>query len=362
MTLRRRANPLPRATRAFTLAELGVAMAMFSVVAVALGSAVMLASRAVPDARNPAATQLATSRVAEEMCAELSFALTFEELTATAVTFTVADRNGDAQPERIRYRWSGAAGAPVTRQYNGGPAVVVLEDAREFALVYDRRAVLQPTTYTESGESLLFSYTGSVLNLPAAFTVTKTNWCAQAFDAGLPGGIYSWSVTRVQFQARQSGSAAGEVRVQLRPASETGVPTTKVVRLSKLSEASLPSSFGWIEVPFSGANGLSPTQNYCIVFRWSRDTEACDVMYHGLSLALGTGPKYSQTTNSGSSFSLDGLRVMPMRVYGRVTTQDPPTYRYYLTGVRPTMRVGTDTSARVTSAARVLVEPEVAAP
>ena len=105
--------------RAFTLVELMVGLAMFSILALALQSAVLLASKAIPDAKSANANQLAASRVADQLTGELNFALTVSELTATAVTFTVADRNNDGVDETIRYAWSGVAGTSGQERWCG---------------------------------------------------------------------------------------------------------------------------------------------------------------------------------------------------------------------------------------------------
>jgi hypothetical protein len=49
-------------------------------------------------------------------------------------------------------------------------------------------------------------------------------------------------------------------------------------------------------------------------------------------------------------------------MYGTVTTPNPTSYLYYLTGVRCKLRVGTDTNSRVYTTMRVPNEPQVAGP
>ncbi|MBC8108134.1 MAG: type II secretion system protein [Anaerolineae bacterium] len=343
--------------RAYTLAELMVGIAMFSIVALALQSAVLLASKAIPDAKGVNVNQLAASRTAERITSELSFALTFTELTANAITFTVADRDNDGVDETIRYAWSAVAGQPVTRQYNSGAAASVLDDAREFAVAYDKRAELQATTYTESAEGLLYSYTGALLS--GAFNVDKDEWCGQYFMPTLPNGTSSWRVKRIQFVAREGES--GNMRVQLRTAAANGTPTNVVVDQQRVYGAPYSSGWGWQEASLANAGGLSPAAGACVVFRGESDTEV-DVQYQNLTLALLGGPKYFQTINTGTSFSLNALRALQLRVYGTTTTQDPDLYKYYLASVRLTLRCGPHTAARVHAGARVLSAPEVAGP
>jgi len=58
-------------------------------------------------------------------------------ISSTTLAFTVADRDDDAQPETIRYEWSGGNGDPLTRAYNGGSPVSVAADVYAFELDYE---------------------------------------------------------------------------------------------------------------------------------------------------------------------------------------------------------------------------------
>ncbi|MDO8631262.1 MAG: prepilin-type N-terminal cleavage/methylation domain-containing protein [Phycisphaerales bacterium] len=128
---------IPRRRRAFTLVELMLSMAVMTVLLGGLASAMMIASRAVPDRSTPLGATLDSAYAADQLAAELFVAKTFTVRSATAVEFTVADRNNDTVDETIRYEWSGAPGAPLTRKYNIAAAVTVLSDVNEFGLGYD---------------------------------------------------------------------------------------------------------------------------------------------------------------------------------------------------------------------------------
>src|ERR1700712_5445393 len=107
-----------RRPRGMTLIEMTMSLLISSVLMVALGSSVMIASRAIPSSSTPIDTASTTAEGLDRLMSELMFAKTVTELTSTAVTFTVADRNADAIDETIRYAWDGIAGHPLTRQYN----------------------------------------------------------------------------------------------------------------------------------------------------------------------------------------------------------------------------------------------------
>ena len=50
----------------------------------------------------------------------------------------------------------------------------------EWSLAYDRNTVQQSQTYTDSAETLIFSYTGSLL--ASAGDVDKDNWYGQVIS------------------------------------------------------------------------------------------------------------------------------------------------------------------------------------
>lgn len=126
-----------RKRRAVTLIELLVSMTVMSVLMTGLASALVIASRALPSDQSPVSLTLDAQYASEQIAGELFCAQSFSEETPTAVTFTVADRDADTVAETIRYAWSGIAGDPLTRQYNGGAIVNVIENAYEFNLTYE---------------------------------------------------------------------------------------------------------------------------------------------------------------------------------------------------------------------------------
>src|SRR5689334_2025015 len=115
--------------RGFSLMELVLTTAVISIVIVALGSAIVLTSRAMPSsAASGGEAEYKRATALEQMCAELRCATAFSEVTPTAVTFSVPDRDKDGKAEDIRYAWSGTPGGALTRQYNGGTTVSVADD------------------------------------------------------------------------------------------------------------------------------------------------------------------------------------------------------------------------------------------
>ncbi len=141
-TIRKLPRNSPFRRRSFTLAELMVSVVVMGVIMTGLGSAIMLATRAIPDGISPLERSVQGAEVLQQLGAELQFATAFAEMGNSAVQFTVADRDSDDTPEIIRYEWSGTPGDPLTRQYNGGTMIDVAEDVQEFLLAYDVQTTL----------------------------------------------------------------------------------------------------------------------------------------------------------------------------------------------------------------------------
>jgi hypothetical protein len=116
-----------------------VSLAASSVLVGGVASAVFVATQAVVAPSGPTGAAAASASRAAELLAELHFAATVTERTATSVTVTVADRTGDGLAETVRYAWSGTAGDPLTRQYNGGTVAVFAADVHRFSLSYRGR-------------------------------------------------------------------------------------------------------------------------------------------------------------------------------------------------------------------------------
>ncbi|MEX0725493.1 MAG: prepilin-type N-terminal cleavage/methylation domain-containing protein [Planctomycetaceae bacterium] len=126
----------PKTRSGFTFLELVVSVLASGILLVGLNSALFVALKSSDTSLTPArATNEGLARLSD-LSAEMQFALTMTERTATAITFTVPDRDADTSPETIRYAWSGTAGAPLTRQYNGGTVTTVASNVYNVNLTY----------------------------------------------------------------------------------------------------------------------------------------------------------------------------------------------------------------------------------
>ena len=125
--------------RAFTLIEAVMSMMIASIVFAAIGSAIAIASKAVPGQSTNNEKVIDATSVLQTMVEELENAIHFTKRGIWTVSFTVADRTADGTPESIAYRWTGSPGDPLTRTYNSRASVTVLPDVQMFALAYSVR-------------------------------------------------------------------------------------------------------------------------------------------------------------------------------------------------------------------------------
>jgi type II secretory pathway pseudopilin PulG len=117
---------------AFTLIEMVTALAISTLIVAAMGSAVMVASAALPTAEIEQVRK--TGLQLDWLMLEVSEADTIKAATGSELAFTIPDRNGDDQPELITYTWDGNAGSSVYRTYNTAAPEAVASAIDSFAV------------------------------------------------------------------------------------------------------------------------------------------------------------------------------------------------------------------------------------
>ncbi len=350
----------PRTTcRGFTLVELAVSMAVMSTIILAVGSVMLLAARAMPDANSPARASIAAAGAVEQMITELQYAVSVNQRSSRMIEFTVADRDGNDVPEIIRYEWSGILGDPLTRCYNAGTPANVLADVYEFNLSYD----LETTTTeipqaNESPRTTLVTYS-STKDLHD-YAIKDTEWYAEYFMPGLPADAVSWSVTSVVLHAKTDGPLDGEARVQLQLPTVGNYPSGVVLEEETLLESTLLSSYLEQEFPFSGVQGLSPEQGLSIVVKWISNGTACKLWGQDKNVTTANTGLCTSSNRGVTWVSLPGQSLL-FTVYGRVTTAGEPQVQsaYYVDRVTVSLRAGDNGQSTIHTGVRILNRPEV---
>lgn len=330
-------------------------MAVMSILSVAIVSAMLLAAHALPESDSPIQNLLDDSESVDRVIEELRTALHFTERTATAIAFTVPDRDNDGVPERIRYAWSAAPGDPLTREYNGASAVTFVPSVQEFALAYDLIPSLEsyPGPPIESSEQILSSHDSTVTK---EYAVKEKDWIGQYFAPTLPADAISWNVTRVRFQARQKGGANGIANVQLRTATAAKLPSSTVLEQYQMAESSLPGSFAWQEFAFGTVRGLVPGRGLCLtIVMQKNDSDICEINHDDKA-----GSGLLTTKNSESAWTYDGAKTMHHYIFGTYFAPGPTAsvIRNYVSAVHVKLRRGAQPAARVVTSAETLNQPE----
>ncbi len=354
-----------RRQRAFTLIEMSMAIVIMSIIMLGSFSVLLMASKALPDRTTGPGTHMAAALAMDQLSYDLSYANTIITNTATDIEFLVQDRNANGMADKIRYTWSGTAGAPLLRYYapgdastgtyTYGPAMTVLASTQEFALTYDKRATTYAVSAGQSAEMLLNGF-DSAANT-ADSTITGTNYIGQYFFPQLPTGSTAWKVTRVKFKARSSGFVSGVITCQLRTAS-SGLPTSTVLESQTLNESRLNTVYTWQQINFSTITGLAPNTGLCLCLLLNANSPAGDIQYQSTA----TPTQFANmlvSTGSSTAWTATMNQKMNLQVYGTVTTGNASVSQYNLTGVRVLLRSGQGNGSRIRNTVRIPNEPWV---
>lgn len=337
-------------TAAFTLIEMVVSLSIISVVFLAMGSVMVLASKAVPDPK--ASTGMAlTADLLEQIAAEVQVATSVSIATDKGIAFTVPDRDGDGTDESIVYLWGGVAGSALVRQYNGGTVVTVIPAAYEFGLYYTTRPAPQPDLLTESSEVLLSSYAPGLIS--SDHTITNKLWIGQLISpGGIPPDAVDWNITRVLFRAAKKSSQDGMTQVQIRTVNTDMKPSTTVLESHWLDENNLDSNYQWQSYIYSAVRGLSPTQCVCLVLQWTAGSESANISYEPLLASC-----MLTTTNGGGTWSESSAKGMHHYVYGTYTTPTSQPPIDVIASVTLTLNTGATGASRARISASTLNQP-----
>ncbi len=308
----------PRISRrlAFTLIELVASLAVLAVLMLAIGSTVLLASKAVPDADQPMMRSVAAARVLEQIASDLETAIHIDSLNPRDLRFEVADRDGDGDEEELRYLWSGNAGDPLRLRYNGGSERVVVEN------VYDLRVSRvtaevsdedDPPLIEGPEETILANDVFTTL-FGSSVTLNPGVRVAEAFRPSL-GSAVKWRPTRAAVYVEGVNPKNAYLRVVLRPANGGGAPDEIELATASIAESSL-SSANWYQVTLNSDFDLSTNQRYFIGVEHESGTTAGRA-YRG---SLGLLGHY---IDSGSGWTPYTLTALWVYVWGKPLIPDP---------------------------------------
>ena len=351
-------------SRAFTLVEVMVSMAILSIVIVGMTSAIVLATRSVPAAESGTNRTIDTADLVGQISAELRYAITITERSTSSIAFTVADRTGDSFPETIRYSWSGTAGDPLVRTVNGVSAVTVLADVETFDLSYHVSTIEEDLPGGGESPEQLLAYFSSIAW--SDLTVTATDWPGMYFQPTLPASATGWRVTKVSFWAKSNWPPDGEIAVQVQSADGSDLPSGTVLTSTNVAADGLNWMFHeYEEVGLAGMSRLLPTEGACLVIRQLSGSQPAGVLVDMSGWGSGSANQsFLMTLDGGQSWSSSAGSGLEYAVYGAYTADDIPQtlITEFVDRADLTIQIGDDPSSAVHTSVHLFNAPEVMAP
>ncbi len=317
---------LNRLCRAFTLVELVAAMAIVSVLMLAIGSALSFSIKATSGQGMIDQTNLMNSAdAADQIADDLHVAMNFSEHTANSVAFTIPDRNNNGLPEQVRYAWDGTPGHSLTRQFMPAATpvltaanatytpVALLPGVNSFNLSYLFRQV-GPAPITDGLIASHDAATGTDVNIDA------NNWVCEYFVPVLPIGATTYSITRVTFGIRSNAATDGILKVRLTTADASHHPLATLEE-QPLYESALSSVIEFTEVDFKNVSNQPAGTGLCLMVGGTSGTGTfATIKRESSATTLLSGAYWSSSTNGGSTWST-GVNTNCMRFYVYGTSQ-----------------------------------------
>lgn len=302
----------PYFKRGFTLIEMIVSLAVISVLLVGMSSAIVLASKALPHATNPAGATVDSARALHNLRDELRAATELLNRNATSVTLHLPDRDADGRPEVITYAWGGSAGDPLTRTANGGTAATVLDSVQSlaFGYVYGTQDTPFPGPMSESNELLFSSFDHTEVSDPMDNNLQYNNPLAIQITPNLPAGVDQYTVTRVLLYGRADGHANSDYSVQVRPMNGDE-PADTVTELVMKQESDLTASYNWVETAFSNAGPFDNGSDFAIVLEHESENSAGQYYYDNTAIS-----NLIRSSDGGATWTYSDSDRLPHFVYG----------------------------------------------
>lgn len=308
--------------RGLTLLEMVISLGILTIVMGGATYGILLSGRALQVSTQSASGTRSSAEALSQLLAELQTATGVSERTATAVTFTVPDRNQDAQAETIRYSWSAAPGAPLYRQYNNEAPVVIAANVQQFSLSF-----LTETVQPANQDTLLIQHLDGSGGSTVTFTEARTDWCGQYFKPTLPANATGWKITKVSLYCkRRSGATPGLlVNVRLVYPTAQQKPGNVILDSVSLNPFDLDSSFAWKDFTFTNSTYLPPTQGMCLVVAQVVNGRSIRVQYESSGSQMTPNSFFTSSSDGGSSWTgSTDTNDMIFKVYGVIQTNGSP--------------------------------------
>ncbi|MGH7130744.1 MAG: hypothetical protein ACREJO_02220 [Phycisphaerales bacterium] len=318
-----------------------LAAALGAMLLTAMGSVVLMASKALPDQSTRKAFVDQMSAL-NRLTTDVTYATAVTSISATSIVVTVPDRDNDGRPESITYSWSGVRGDPLMRRYNDATPEALAADVATMTIAAATQQYQKPTTYTAGATSVLASCTGSLL--VSRTTIDSLTWAGQITPVTLPSGATKFTVTKVELMGRIAVTVDGVTSVQLR-GTRSGVPNSTVLAYTDLPETSLGASDGWETVSFASPPTFAAGTSVCLLAQWKSGIQSGAFRQDG-GLLTATGGTMMTTSDGGATWSSNTNKSLFYKIWGQAYTPDPVAYETRVSSVTVTVRGTVNTAER----------------
>lgn len=260
-----------RCTHGFSLIEMVLSLSLVGLVLASLGSMLAFSMQATPRPDDAVIRITDASLPVSIMTEEIGSAISVSALTATSITFEVADRTGDDTPESVTYDWAGTPGDPLTREINGEGAIVVLPDVQAFEFEPELDSFTLDTITPTPGFSYYRELSSDTSPVGKVVALINANMVAPNVDEGyyqrlrsdaIPDGALYWVPDYVEVLLEQR-STPGAIRLEARLLA--GGEVTPVAVASRVIRASDLSSLDWVRLDIPGELKIGPNDELGIV-------------------------------------------------------------------------------------------------
>ena len=311
-----RRRPRTSLVRAFSLAELLIAMTISASVMAGAVAAIGIGGRSFRAATDGLQSAQAMDGLAR-MTADIEQAIHFDERSATTLGFYVPDRTGDGAPDHLRYAWGGTAGDAVTLSMNGSAAAPILEGVEDLSLRYVFADVTGQAEWAAPPvvDELIFERTYS--GAPAAtFNVDDGASIAAIIQPTAPDGAATYTITRVVIPMSEAVSRADDAIVSIhRVHTTSGVPVGNALASKEIAKIDFPATVESLEIVFDTQTPISDGDYVAVVVSSCKAKPSVDIPLEASPAFLSDG--WIATTSASGPWVVNGTRDMPITVYAQ---------------------------------------------
>jgi hypothetical protein len=148
------------------------------------------------------------------------------------------------------------------------------------------------------------------------YNIYGARWKSETFTVGNTGPNEKHTITSVKLYLSRNGVPVGFFNVSIRATTSSGAPTGSDLTFGSILCSSVTTA-GWYEITFNTPYVLSAGTKYAIIARATKCTSSTnDICWAILTTGGYSGGQKYDSTNSGSSWTVDSVRDFLFREYG----------------------------------------------